>query len=78
MLFFDVVQYGAFAPIKTGGNMKYILLAVALLLSACDKSSTVPKIAAPQREALEKAKGVDQVVQKEAEESKKKIEDAEK
>lgn len=58
--------------------MKYILLTVALLLSACDKSSTVPKIAAPQREALEKAKGVDQVVQKEAEESKKKIEDAEK
>jgi len=58
--------------------MKYILLAVVLLLNACDKSSAVPKIAAPQREALEKAKGVDQVVQKETEESKKKIEDAEK
>jgi hypothetical protein len=58
--------------------MKYILLAVVLLLTACDNSSTVPKIAAPQREALEKAKGVDQAVQKETEESKKKIEDAEK
>jgi len=43
--------------------MKYILLAAALLLSACDKPPT-PKIAAPQREALEKAKGVDQAVQK--------------
>jgi hypothetical protein len=57
--------------------MKYILLAVVLLLSACDKPS-VPKIAAPQREALEKAKSVDQAVQKDTEEEKKKIEDAEK
>ena len=57
--------------------MKYILLAVVLLLNACDKPS-VPKIAEPQREALEKAKGVDQAVQKGTEESKKKIEDAEK
>jgi hypothetical protein len=58
--------------------MKYILLAVVLLLNACDNSSTTPKIAAPQREALEKAKGVDQAVQNATEESKKKIEDAEK
>jgi uncharacterized lipoprotein YajG len=58
--------------------MKYILLAVALLLAACDNSSTTPKIAAPQREALEKAKAVDQAVQKDTEESQKKIEDAEK
>ena len=57
--------------------MKYILLAVVLLLNACDKP-TPPKIAAPQREVLEKAKGVDQAVQKGTEESKKKIEDAEK
>ena len=57
--------------------MKYILLAVVLLLNACDKP-TPPKIAAPQREALEKAKGVDQAMQKDAEQSKKKIEDAEK
>ena len=55
--------------------MKYILLTVILLLSACDKP-TPPKIAAPQREALEKAKGVDQAVQKDAAEEKKKIEDA--
>lgn len=58
--------------------MKYILLAVVLLLNACDKPSTTPKIAAPQREVLDKAKGVDQAVQKDTEESKKKIEDAEK
>ena len=55
--------------------MKYILLAVTLLFAACDKPPT-PKIAAPQREALETAKGVDQTVQKEAEESQKKIDDA--
>jgi hypothetical protein len=59
--------------------MKSILIAVVLLLNACDGSpAQVPKIAAPQRDALEKAKGVDQVVQKETDESKKKIEDAEK
>ena len=57
--------------------MRYILLAVTLLLAACDKPAT-PTIAAPQREALEKAKGVDQAVQKDAEETKQKIEDAEK
>jgi uncharacterized lipoprotein YajG len=57
--------------------MKYILLAVVLMLAACDKP-TVPKIAAPQREALEKAKGVDQVVQDATAASKKQIEDAEK
>ena len=57
--------------------MKYILLTVVLLFAACDNSSPVPKIAAPQREALEKAKGVDQAVQKQTEESKQKIEDAE-
>ena len=55
--------------------MKYILLAVTLLFAACDKPPT-PKIAAPQREALENAKGIEQTVQKEAEESQKKIEDA--
>lgn len=55
--------------------MKYILLAITLIFAACDKPPT-PKIAAPQREALEKAKGVEQTVQKEAEESQKKIDDA--
>jgi len=57
--------------------MKYILLALALLLTACDKPPT-PKIAAPQREVLDKAKAVDQAVQQNTEEEKKKIEDAEK
>ena len=56
--------------------MKYILLAVVLLLSACDKPASVPKIAEPQREALEKAKAMDQAVQDAAAASKKKIEDA--
>jgi uncharacterized lipoprotein YajG len=57
--------------------MKFILLAIALLLAACDKPPT-PKIAAPQREALDKAKAVDQMVQKNTDETKKKIEDADK
>lgn len=58
--------------------MKYILLSIVLLLAACDKATPIPKIAAPQREALEKAKGVDQAVQKSTEETKKKAEEAEK
>lgn len=58
--------------------MKYILLITALLLSACDNSTPAAKIAAPQREALEKAKAVDQAVQNATAESKKKIDDAEK
>ncbi|HEU0219215.1 MAG TPA: hypothetical protein VFQ98_00250 [Gallionella sp.] len=54
--------------------MRYILLAVMLLLGACDGSSApTPKIAEPQREALEKAKGVEQTLQKADEESRKKI-----
>jgi outer membrane PBP1 activator LpoA protein len=57
--------------------MKYILLVIALLLNACDNSSPTPKIAAPQREALEKAKGVDQVVQKGAEDTQNKAKEAE-
>jgi hypothetical protein len=56
--------------------MKYILLSIVLLLAACDNST--PKIAAPQREALDKAKAVDQAVQKSTEETKKKAEEAEK
>ncbi|MFZ5522551.1 MAG: hypothetical protein ACOY9D_00505 [Pseudomonadota bacterium] len=57
--------------------MKYILLAVVLLLNACDNSTPAPKIAAPQREAIEKAKGVDEVVKKEAEETQNKAKEAE-
>ncbi len=58
--------------------MKYILLALALLFTACDKSAPTPKIAAPQREALDKAKGVDQAVQQSTDELKQKAADAEK
>jgi hypothetical protein len=57
--------------------MRYILLAVVLLLSACEKPAA-PKIAATQREVLDNAKAVDQMVQKNTAEEKKKIEDAEK
>jgi len=55
--------------------MKYILLACALLLTACEKPAT-PKIAAPQREALEKANAVDQMVKQNTEETKQKTEEA--
>lgn len=58
--------------------MKYILFAAMLLLTACDGPATpTPKIAAPQREALDKAKGVDQTIQKAAEEQQKSISNAE-
>ncbi|MBI5430437.1 MAG: hypothetical protein HY938_08275 [Nitrosomonadales bacterium] len=57
--------------------MKYILLTVTLLFTACDKPAT-PKIAAPQREALDAAKGIDQAVQQNTEETKQRVEDAEK
>jgi len=55
--------------------MKYILLAAVLMLTACEKPAT-PKIAAPQREALEKAKAVDQMVKQNTEETKQKTEEA--
>jgi outer membrane PBP1 activator LpoA protein len=57
--------------------MKFFMLTVILLLVACDNSTPAPKIAAPQREALEKAKGVDQMVQKSAEETRNKAKEAE-
>jgi hypothetical protein len=54
--------------------MKHILLAVMLLLGACDgPSAPKPKIAEPQRKALEETKGVEQTLQKADEESRKKI-----
>lgn len=57
--------------------MKYILIAVALCLSACDD---VPeqKIAASQRAVLQQASGVNQTVQQSTDDAKKKVEDAEK
>ena len=58
--------------------MKYILFATMLLLGACDRPSTpTPKLAAPQREVLEQAKGVDQTLQKATEAQKKNIGEAE-
>jgi hypothetical protein len=64
--------------------MKYLLLTIVLMLDACDGSSTpapqsppTPKIAAPQREALEKAKGVEQTLQQENEAAQKKLSEAE-
>ncbi|MBI3223097.1 MAG: hypothetical protein HYZ46_08590 [Nitrosomonadales bacterium] len=66
--------------------MKYILLASLLSLAACDGSSgnasgnssgDSAKIAAPQRAALEKAKGVDQTLQQANEAEQKKISEAE-
>lgn len=56
--------------------MKYILIVATLLFAACDKPAT-PKIAEPQREVLEKAKGVEQAVQQSADETKQKVEDSE-
>lgn len=62
--------------------MKYILLASLLLLAACGGSSgnasgDSAKIAAPQREALEKAKGVDQTLQQANDAEQKNISEAE-
>lgn len=58
--------------------MKYILFSVLLLLGACDRPSVpTPKLAEPQREALEQAKGVDQTLQKATEEQQKSLSEAE-
>ena len=58
--------------------MKIILLAVVLLLGACDgPSAPTPKLAEPQREALDKAKSVEQTLQQAEEEAQKKIGEAE-
>ncbi len=58
-------------------KMNCLLFATLLLLGACGERTTpAPKIAAPQREALDKAKKLDQTMQKEAEERQKKIDEA--
>lgn len=58
--------------------MKYILFAAMLLLGACDRPSVpTPKLAEPQHEALEQAKGVDQTLQKATEEQQKSLSEAE-
>ncbi|MGC2165682.1 MAG: hypothetical protein WA632_06690 [Gallionella sp.] len=57
--------------------MQYLIVVTLLLLAACDGSSTpVAKIAVPQREALDKAKGVEQTIQSNADETRQKIDDA--
>jgi hypothetical protein len=55
--------------------MKRILIVLALLLGACDKTPP-PKIAEPQIQELDKAKGVEQTLQKGSEAEKKNIDDA--
>ena len=58
--------------------MKIILFAVILLLGACDgPSAPTPKLAEPQREALEKARGVGQTLQQSSEQMRDKVGDAE-
>lgn len=59
--------------------MRFIVIVICLLLtSACGKPDTDrPKIAEPQREALEKARDVEQTLQKEAEETRRRIDEAE-
>jgi len=55
--------------------MKYII-PIILLLSACDGvSAPTTKIASTQREALEKARNVDQVIQQSMEEMQQKIDE---
>ena len=60
----------------TGEDMKFSL--IALLLIACNKvpSNPPPKIAEPQREALEKARGVEQTLQKASEAEQQNINEA--
>lgn len=56
--------------------MKIIMIALALLLSACNKVPSVPppRIAEPQ--ALQKAKDVEQTLQKDSEAEQKNINEA--
>lgn len=58
--------------------MKIVMIALALLLNACNKapSAPPPKIAEPQREALQKAKDVEKTLQKGSETEQKNIDKA--
>jgi len=59
--------------------MKHLIIVTLLLLGACDRPSEPKvKIAAPQREALDKAQAVEQMLQDKADATRQKIEDAEK
>lgn len=58
--------------------MKRLMLTVLFILCACDGQSPPPaRIAEPQREALEKAQGVEQTLQQSSEAAQKKIDQAE-
>lgn len=58
--------------------MKILFLALCITLTACGAHDDKPaKIAEPQREALDKAKAIDNTVQQQADEQRKKIDDAE-
>ena len=52
-----------------------LILAATLLLTACDKPEPVD--IAPQRQAMEKARGVERTLQQGADESRAKIDQAE-
>ena len=46
--------------------MKPLILLLSLVLAACGPAEAPSQIAKPQREALDKAKAVDDIVQKQA------------
>lgn len=54
----------------------FLLFSLSFSLAACE-APPPPDIIKPQREVLEKAKGVEQTLQKEADDTRKKIEEAE-
>lgn len=58
--------------------MKPLILLFSLVLAACGPAPAPSQIAKPQREALEKAKAVDDIVQKQALDQKQAADDAEK
>lgn len=69
----------AFRDIKPDGvpRMKHLIIVTLLLLGACDRpSEPIAKIAVPQREALDKAKAVEQMIQDNADATRQKIEEA--
>lgn len=58
--------------------MRIVMFVAVLLLGACDGTSApAPKIAEPQREALEKARGVEQTLQQSSEQLREKVGEAE-
>lgn len=60
-------------------KLSYLLITYALCLSllACEDPRPPPDLIKPQRDALDKAKGLEQTIQTQTEDTKKKINDAE-